>query len=94
MFYGLTPGYGQSYEQAELFRRLESKGEIWSYPQDYIFFRSRMNAMPNHPKASTPQRSLDLTKNVPSSSSPSMGALEKVTQMPVDIFYEVGRFFS
>ena len=36
MFYGLTPGYGQSYEQAELFRRLESKGEIWSYPQDYL----------------------------------------------------------
>ena len=102
MPYGLTLGYGQSYEQAELFRRLASKGEIWSYPQDHIFFRSRMSAMPNHSKAPTSQRSSDLTRNVSSSSSPSKGsschrgrdgALEKIIQMPVDILYEVGRFF-
>jgi hypothetical protein len=102
MSYGLIPGYSQSYEQAELFRRLASNGEIWSYPQDHIFFRSRMGAMPNHPKAPTPQRSLALTRNVRSSSSPSKGssghkglagALEKITQMPVDILYEVGRPF-
>jgi hypothetical protein len=102
MSYGLmTLGYGQPYEQVELFRRLASKGEIWSYPQDHIFFRLRMGAMPiNHPKALTPQVSLDLTRNVPSSSSPSngsgghkghAGALEKIIQMPVDILYEVGR---
>jgi len=98
MTYGLTNlGYGQSYEPVELFRRLASKGEIWSYPQDHIFFRLRMGAMP---KALTPQVSLDLTRNIPSSSPSNgsgghkghTGALEKVTQMPVDILYEVGRF--
>ena len=97
----MTLGYGQSYEQVDLFRRLASKGEIWSYPQDHIFFRLRMGAMPNHPKALTSQVSLDLTRNVPSSSGSSdgpgghkghAGALEKITQMPVDILYEVGRF--
>jgi len=103
MSYGLpNPGYGQSYEQAELFRRLASKGEIWSYPQDHIFFRSRIGAMPKYPKTLTPQHALDSTGNIfPRSSSPSngtishnghVGALEKITQMPVDILYEVGRF--
>jgi len=102
MSYGLlTPGYGQSYEQVELFRRLASKGEIWSYPQDHIFFRSRMGAMPKYPKAPIPQHALDLTRNISRSSSPSngtishnghVGALEKIAQMPVDILYEVGRF--
>jgi hypothetical protein len=99
----LTPGYGQSHEQAELYRRLVSKGEISSYPQAHVFFRSRLNAMPNNSKAPTTLRSLASNRNrrPPSQLSVEIGsnhghagALEKIYQMPVDILYEVSRLSS
>jgi hypothetical protein len=105
MSYGLlTPGYGQSYaDQTNLYHRLASKVAIWSYPQDRIFFRSRMSEMPNNSKAPTVQRSLSSNRNVCSPSQLSSeiggnngyaGALEKLFQVPIDILYEVSRSSS
>ncbi|KIM36165.1 hypothetical protein M413DRAFT_449358 [Hebeloma cylindrosporum] len=87
----LTPGNVLSYEQAELSRQYPYRGEIWLYSRDHIFFRSRMGATPYPPKSPTPQGSF---RNIASSKGSSAhdgraGALEMVTQMPVDILHEI-----